>query len=134
MSLNPNHPSLSNVCLEILPQGGFSVEPQGYKGLSNLTLCARPPFCAGGSVLNPPRGCFPTHFKDSALPSGVIHLPPPLTTVRLSGPLLLVTPPLWQSASTLNLQPQRAPCHSHPGEQHFRRWLCETRMGSEDVI
>lgn len=85
------------------------MEPQGYQDLSKFRLCAPPSSCAGGCALNPPRGCFPTCFKwspqDSAPPSGVMHLPPPLTTVLLSGPLI-GCPPLWQSAWTLNLQPQ----------------------------
>lgn len=67
------------------------------------------PSCAVGCAIHPPWGCFPTCFKrsqqDRALPSGVICLPLPPTSVFLNGPLLSA-PPLWKSAWTLNLQPQ----------------------------
>lgn len=68
------------------------------------------PFCTVGCAIHPPRGCFPTCFKqsqqDHALPSGVICLPLPPTSAFLNGPLLSAAPPLWKSALTPNLQPQ----------------------------
>lgn len=102
-------PSLLNVCFEKLPKGGFSVEPQGCKTCPSSDYVPRPRPVQAAVHLTHLQGvrvlptCFKWSQQDSAPPSGVIHLSPPLTTVRLNGPLLLADPPLWPSAWTLNL-------------------------------